>query len=223
MRFTDLHNDFLLHLPSTVIASVWTTELQDPMAEIRRYRSLWNGMLHIEDGWFITPENIDEIIAFRPYSVGLTWNTDNALAGGAHGNGDLTPWGRKVIEKLVKAGIIIDLAHLNRQSFWSVVELLKERGQKLFCSHCCFDEIHPHPRNLDREQLRAIVESDGIVGLTPVEKFLGDGGFHAHLDYFIENFGSDNIGIGTDYPYGEKILWRNFERFNCNRPQRPRS
>ena len=219
--FIDLHNDaitalkpqeFRRHVMSaetvgihTIIVSVWATNLKSPMKKIKQYRkqidSVKSGvtlLLHIEDAWFVDQSNIEELIALRPFSVGLTWNSNNALAGGAYSGGRLTDLGREVVRRLSEGGIVIDLAHLNRQSFYDVVELL--RGKKLFCSHTCFDEVHPHARNLDRAQVQTIVDSDGLIGLTLVPEFLG-GSVQRHIDYFIGNFGDRNLAIGTDF-YG---------------------
>ena len=188
MKIVDLHNDI------EILQSVWTTELPDPIHEIQKRR------LHIEDAWFITPDNIDQVISMRPYSIGLTWNHDNALAGGAHGTGRLTDWGRTVIKQLTDANIKIDLAHLNRPSFFDVAAILK--GTPLLCTHTCFDEVHPHPRNLTRDQIQTIVDGNGLVGLTLVGRFLGGRRFrdiYKHIKYFIDNFGENNLGIGTDF------------------------
>ena len=219
VEFVDLHADYILrHIKGAekagvraALASVWTTEMQDPIQEIKSYRKIIDGLdssvkllLHIEDAWFLDESNIEELIELRPYSVGLTWNYNNDLAGGAHGDGRLTELGRRVLKKFVASGVVIDLAHLNRASFWDVVGELG--GRRLLCTHTCFDEVNPHNRNLDRKQIQTIVDSGGIVGLTFVGEFLGIDGatddfeiLFNHIKYFIENFGEDNLAIGTDF------------------------
>jgi len=206
----DLHNDAIICLSpkrfskyikrarkagvETILISVWTTEMQDPLQEIRKYKKMLSEglLLHIEDAWFVTEDNIEELIELQPFSVGLTWNKNNALAGGAYDDGGLTELGKFVVDKLIAAGIYIDLAHLNRRSFFEV-------PQKLLCTHTCFAEVHQHPRNLDREQIQAIVDAGGIIGLTLVNEFLGGQGIHAHIKYFRDNFGEGNLAIGTDF------------------------
>ena len=214
--FIDLHNDaitvlkgkkFRCHVMTaetmdvTIIASIWTTNLKNPMRQIKKHAKTIKEMgmlLHVEDAWFISERNIDELMALRPFSVGLTWNYNNPLAGGAHDDGGLTDLGRAIVSKLDNSGIRIDLAHLNKKSFYDVAKLLK--GRKLFCSHTCFSDVHPHARNLDRAQIQTIVDSDGLIGLTLVPEFLG-GDIQNHIDYFIKNFGDANLAIGTDF-YG---------------------
>ena len=105
-KFVDLHNDAIIKLSAAdfekyiieaekagvevIFVSVWTTEMTDPLLRIKEYRQLIDKiktkvklLLHIEDAWFVDEANIGELIACKPYSVGLTWNANNALAGGA--------------------------------------------------------------------------------------------------------------------------------------------
>jgi len=250
-RLIDLHNDVITEVSSkrflnyinraksagveVILVSVWTTKMQQPMQEIKKYRQLIDTvnaknktklLLHIEDAWFINEHNIEQLLEYKPFSIGLTWNEDNSLAGGAQSDGGLTQLGKTIAERLLANGIVIDLAHLNRQSFSQVAKLTTAQGKKLFCSHTCFDDVNPNPRNLDRNQVQAIVDSGGVIGLTLVAGFLGNKratihDVYAHIMYFIENFGEDNIAIGTDFfgtvdlprrlvKYGD---FRRFKRF----------
>ena len=247
-KFVDLHNDavgvlsprrFLKYIRraaragvGVMLASVWTSEMREPLSEIRRAvetleKARGVGVelfLHIEDAWFVDEDNIGELLELKPFSVGLTWNADNALAGGANGSGGLTELGRAVIEKLVDGHVVIDLAHLNRQSFYQVAEVVVARGGQIFCSHACFDEVNPHPRNLDRAQIQTIVEAGGVVGLTLVGEFLtskkraGREDVYRHIKYFLDNFGEGGLCVGTDF-FGTTNLpkglrrYRDFKRF----------
>jgi len=219
ISFTDLHND----APTTmsvqdldsyvrdardrgvkILLSIWTTEMVDPIPLVTEVATKYP-LFHIEDAHFLNSENIDKVCALKPFSVGLVWNENNNVAGGAYGDGDLTDWGRVVIERLVKAGVVIDLAHLNKKSFYSVLEHTKKLGGRVFCSHTCFFDVNPHPRNIDRDQIRAIIECVGIVGLTLVPVFLNGtdtaqfDDVLSHIRWFVENFGDDNLAIGTDF------------------------
>jgi membrane dipeptidase len=221
-EFVDLHADYILkHIPGAedagvkvALCSVCTTKLSDPMVDILKRRKIIDSLdssvrllLHIEDAWFLNENNIEELIDLKPFSVGLTWNFNNNLAGGAHEDGELTSLGKKMIERLLESGIKIDLAHLNRRSFYQVVEHIKsiKPSEALLCTHTCFDEINPHNRNLDRDQIQTIVYSGGLVGLTFVAKFLSPhksvtmDDVYNHIKYFVDNFGDDNIAIGTDF------------------------
>lgn len=231
----DLHNDALLELPpkqllpylakakrdgvTEIWLAVWTTKLANPLATIKRKQAILRQIkgdptypichLHIEDAWFLTPDNLDTLIKIHPYSVGLTWNSANCLAGGAHSKQGLTAFGREVISRLENAGIQIDTAHLNRKSFW---QFTKITTRPLLCTHTAFAAVHRHPRNLTHRQIKAIIATGGLIGLCLVPKFLSQDttscGFHdiiKHIDYFKKHFGRQNLCLGTDF-YGTATL-----------------
>ena len=143
---------------------------------------------------FVDRLSLDEIRA-----VTLTWNGENALAGGAYTDVGLKPFGRQVIHKLNKNHIACDLSHLNRKSFFEVGETAKT----VFASHVCCDKTHSHPRNLTDEQIKYIAGRDGVIGLCFYPEFLGTQyayeGVWRHI-YHLLNIGlEDNICIGSDF------------------------
>jgi membrane dipeptidase len=221
MQLFDLHNDALLELPPDELRaylraadpnikinlSIWTTRLPDPMATIAERKPLvGNHNLHIEDAWFLTPKNIDRFIGFAPFSVGLTWNDENAIAGGAHSPAGITEWGHKVIEKLENAGIQIDTAHLNRRSFWQFARVTK---RPILCTHTAFNAVTGHLRNLTDFQVKKIIASNGLIGLTFVRQFLSKSpnkcGIANAVKHILHYQKIDpecrHLGIGTDF-YG---------------------
>jgi len=227
MRIVDLHNDAITAMSfrkfkkyikraekagvGAILVSVWTTEMAEPLQRLKgarraidRIKTKVELLLHIEDAGFINEKNINEVLKLSPFSVGLSWNYNNNLAGGALDDGSLTELGAMIVRRLVNRGIAIDLAHLNGQSFSDIAQLLKERETPLFCSHTCFEAICSNPRNLAGEQMKAIVESGGIIGLSFVGEFLKGGratmeDVYMHVKYFVDNFGDDNLAIGTDF------------------------
>jgi len=155
----------------------------------------------IENAWFLTPKNLEEFISFQPFCVGLCHNDKNFLCGGAKSSGGITKWGEKVIFKLEKANIIIDTAHMNRQSF---DEFSKLTNIPLFVSHTCFSTIFDHFRNINDEQIIKIVESQGYIGLAMYPDFWGKKSLSIKqiakgIVWFTENYGFDTLGLGTDF------------------------
>ncbi|MBS7401137.1 MAG: membrane dipeptidase [Eubacteriales bacterium] len=246
MTMIDLHNDALLKLPpeqllpylrqakiagfDEIWLSVWTTELTDPLATIRAKKNILTSItgdpaypicrLHIEDAGFLTPDNLDQLVALQPHSVGLTWNHDNNLAGGAHGHGQITPFGRQVIQKLEAANIQIDTAHLNRRSFWQFARLTT---RPLVCTHTAFNAVCPHPRNLTNRQVRAIIKSQGMIGLALVPQFLTKTPTSCdiydllkHISYAKQHFNSAIIHWGTDF-YGTDHLPAHLQSYDAIR------
>lgn len=137
---------------------------------------------------------------------GLAWLTNelaksNRLAEGEKDTG-LTELGRQIVEEGNSLGIIFDVSHLSDQSFWDVIKLSKK---PVIATHSNFRSLCPHSRNLTDDMARAIVESDGMIGLNMYPEFIDVERdkqtverFFDHLDYCIDRFGADNIGFGGD-------------------------
>ena len=64
---------------------------------------------------------------------------------------------------------MLDLAHASAKSFWQAAALLR---QPIFVSHACCAVLCPHRRNLTDEQLRALGQSGGWLGVTLAPAFL---------------------------------------------------
>ena len=228
-KIFDLHNDYFLKLRSAklnryvckndekfnkIISAVWTSELsvRESLSEIekaKKYVNLHRNLLFsVEDLHFLSKDNLDQFLLERPVYAGLTWNTCNALAGGAHESGGLTKFGKSVVRKMENHGIKVDTAHLNEESF---MDLSKITSRPIFCSHTAFYGVNGHCRNLKDYQLKMIVDSGGLVGLCLVSDFLSGtrrcnlNDVVTHIDYFACKFGINNLAIGTDF-YGTNHL-----------------
>ncbi len=164
-------------------------------------------LFSIEDIGFIHEEDIDKFIKLRPISCTLTWNFDNQLAGGAFGGKSITKFGEEVIHKLENENIFVDTAHMNKKSFWKFCKLTKK---PIYNSHSNIYELKRHKRNLTDKQIEMIVKSNGYLGLTIYDKFVGKEGkvdsktIALQFDYLIKKFGYKNFGLGTDF-YGIDI------------------
>lgn len=128
----------------------------------------------------------------------LTWNGENAIAGGSKSEKGLTAFGKTVIEKMNKLDIRVDLSHLNDKSFYEVITI----AEKPLATHSNCRSVYNVPRNLSDEQIKLICEKGGIIGLNFYPEFLGENVFNAlyqnifHLcDMGFEN----NIAIGSDF------------------------
>ncbi len=229
-KIFDLHNDYFLKLRSNskkdkyvdaskdnsgaIITALWTSELSndESLRQIelaRDYVNTKRGLfLGVEDLHFLSKENLNKFLSFRPLYAGLTWNTCNCLAGGAHESGKLTSFGKVTIKALEQNNIKLDTAHLNEDSF---MDISKVSSKPLFCSHTAFYGVQPNKRNLKDYQLKMIVDSGGLVGLCLVSDFINGSScctaadLAAHIDYFACKFGIDNLAVGTDF-YGTNHL-----------------
>lgn len=133
--------------------------------------------------------------------MSLTWNHRNELAEGAMeetGTG-LTELGRAVLARMQDLGMVVDVSHLSRRSFWDVVEAT--RGP-LVATHSNAAGLTPHARNLSDEQLRAIAGRGGVVGVNFYPAFTGGAALsHVldHIDYLVGVMGPDHVALGSDF------------------------
>ncbi|MDO4618585.1 MAG: dipeptidase [Clostridia bacterium] len=134
--------------------------------------------------------------------VSLTWNGANQLAGGVDSGERLSVLGRRVIEAMCEKGIIVDVSHLNEQSFWDVLRVNK---WPLVATHSCSKSVFNHKRNLTDEQFNAICSRGGVVGINFYPKFLNGRrkayikNILKHIDHFLSLGGENHIGLGSDF------------------------
>ncbi|MDE6583366.1 MAG: dipeptidase, partial [Clostridia bacterium] len=192
----------------------WSSERKEEKIEKELFerakvlREKGDYLLHIEDLWWVKDEQkLKSLIELKPFSCSLTWNFDNDLAGGSKANGSLTLWGKKCLKELTQNGVVIDVAHLNRKSFWQVAKILRNH---IYCSHTGFYDFRKHKRNLTDKQIDYIVRSNGFIGLfffdqcTKNKNNIKEFCVHdivENLNYFTSRWGFNNIGVGSDF-YG---------------------
>lgn len=153
-------------------------------------------------------DNIDLLNALYMFGVrhaSLTWNEENLLATGVRGNPErgVTALGEKAIHLMEKLGIIIDVSHANDKTFWDVYE---KTTKPFIASHSNCRALCNVKRNLSDEQLKAISERDGLVGLNSFNEFV-----HLdkdkqdlehlvnHLDHMVDIMGIDHVCFGFDF------------------------
>ena len=173
-------------------------------------------VLHIEGA-----EAIDEDLYFLDVlhaaglrSIGPVWSRTNIFGHGVPfrfphspdlGPG-LTDAGKRLVRACNERRILIDLSHITEKGFWDVAAL---STAPLVATHSNVHALTAAPRNLTADQLRAIRESDGMVGLNFATGFLrADGQMRAdtpvenmirHLDGLIEALGETRVGMGSDF------------------------
>lgn len=163
-----------------------------------------SAVLTIEGG-----EAIEEISSLKfLYDLGiraisLTWNSNNKIAGGIEENKiGLTDFGYSVVSEMNKLGIIMDVSHLSEKGFW---DFDKVAENSYMASHSNVKNLCNNRRNLTDEQIKAIANKNGIIGINLYSDFLSDNGTSTiedilkHIDYIIKLVGSDYIGFGCDF------------------------
>lgn len=150
-------------------------------------------------------------------SLGLTWNQGNLLADGIGVSipGGLTIWGEQVVREMNRLGMLVDLAHLAEPGFWDV---LRVSEQPVAVTHAACRSLADHPRNLSDNQLRALSQQGGMVGICLVPDFLGQHpdleGVLDHIEHASMVAGVEHVGLGSDYDGVENIA-QGLEHAGC--------
>jgi membrane dipeptidase len=136
--------------------------------------------------------------------LGLLHFSKNALGYPAMGWGrddtqGLTSFGCEVVDACARLGVLVDLAHVNRRGFFDAVA---RRPGPLLVSHTGVAGVREHWRNIDDEQVRAVADSGGVVGIIFAPRFVGSAGLGSvvdHLMHVVRAAGEDAVALGSDW------------------------
>ncbi|CAN5719097.1 dipeptidase [soil metagenome] len=162
-------------------------------------------------------QDLDELqVLYRAglRSLGLVWSRSNIFGHGVPfrfpGSPDIGPGlteaGRRLVRECGRLGIMLDLSHLNARGFWDVAGMT---DKPLVATHSNAHALCTTPRNLTDDQLDAIRESGGMVGVNFASAFLRSDGRQdpdtplaeivGHVNHMVERMGVDHVGLGSDF------------------------
>lgn len=151
------------------------------------------------------------------YSLGvkhmlMAYNQRNFVADGCHELTDagLSRFGRSLIAEMNRVGMIVDVAHTSYRSSLDAIEC---STHPVIVSHGNVWALNQHPRCCKDEQIRAIANKNGVVGLTGLNIFTGDDsacaeGYVRQIDYIVQLVGPAHVGFGFDYVHDLPTLAR---------------
>ena len=129
--------------------------------------------------------------------------TSSPLKGGD--DTGLTDRGRDFVRRLDEKKIFVDLAHISKRGFWDAVRV-HDPSHPLIVTHTGSSGVFDHWRNLDDDQLRAIADSGGTIGVMYQSSFLGDplwtgraSSIVDHLAHIVKTVGDDHASLGSDW------------------------
>ncbi|MBR5441614.1 MAG: membrane dipeptidase [Clostridia bacterium] len=137
--------------------------------------------------------------------VTLTWNANNEIGGGVFSEGGLTPFGVEFVKECERLGIVIDVSHLNRETFWDVDKIATKPFIASHSNADIVDNFYGHKRNLDEAQIKAIRDRGGLIGLNFCYDFLQQQEYPGLLSlgeqirYLLALGCEDVIALGSDY------------------------
>ncbi len=134
------------------------------------------------------------LVHFTPNQIGSPgWGTGLTYSGG------LSAFGREAIAEMNRLGVIVDLAHINRRGFYDALETT---SAPVMVTHTGVAGVHHHQRNIDDDQVRAIANNGGCVGIIFAKRFLGANTIDSvcdHILHLIDVAGEETPALGSDF------------------------
>lgn len=176
-------------------------------------RAVRNGKLALMpgvEGAHMLNGRIERVAELAELGVGyltLTHFSANAAATPSMGRGanerdGLTAFGRRLVERLNRYGIAVDVAHVNTPG---VIEACRTSRAPVLCTHTGVKGVYDDSRNITDAEIDAIADTGGAIGIIMAPVFLADG-LRAdsevvldHYEHVIDRVGIEHVVIGSDY------------------------
>ena len=134
--------------------------------------------------------------------VQLTYNVRNLVGDGClqAENGGLSSFGRDVVGRMNDLGMVIDLSHCGQAT---TAEAIALSSAPVGITHTGCRAVYEHPRSKRDEELRAMADKGGVVGIYMMP-FLNSEGpaqashFFDHVEHAVNVCGEDHVGVGSD-------------------------
>ena len=161
-------------------------------------------ILGFQDGSMLGAD-VDRVDTFYQLGVRIiqpTYNGRNLLGDGClePGNAGLSRLGRQVIERMNALGILLDLSHCGQRTTAEGIEASKA---PMAVTHSGCSALVDIPRNKRDEELRALADKGGVIGIYFMPFLRASGqptsaDAIAHIEHALKVCGEDHVGIGTD-------------------------
>ncbi|MGB9987472.1 dipeptidase [Salarchaeum japonicum] len=171
---------------------------------------------HLEGAEAVSPDlaNLDFLYAAGLRSLGPVWSRPNDFGHGVPfqypsdtdtGDG-LTDAGRRLVRACDDRDILVDGAHMNAAT---LADTLTELASPMAVTHTAAHAVSPHSRNLTDDQLHAVADAGGVVGLTFGASSYADrpdphasASVHdiaAHAAHIADTVGVEHVALGSDF------------------------
>jgi membrane dipeptidase len=152
---------------------------------------------------------IDMLYGFGVRVMGLCYNKRNLVGDGRTERTDsgLSNFGLKVVERLNKVGMLIDLSHAGVMTTLEAVEASKA---PVIISHTGARGVFDTGRMATDEEIRAVARKGGLLGIHSGVNVLSNAKRQSveviidHIDYCVKLAGIDCVTIGSDNYFGDK-------------------
>jgi membrane dipeptidase len=160
------------------------------------------------------------------YDLGVRWmllayNVPNRVGGGCQSeDAGLTAFGRAVLAEMERVGMQVCLSHTGHRT---ARDALDAASRPVIFSHSNCAALHPHPRNIPDDLIRACAATGGVVGINGVGIFLGRNDissqtYSRHIDHVVQLVGPQHVSIALDYVFDVGELEEHMRRMQSTFP-----
>lgn len=182
------------------------------------YRAHENGQLaHVFGLEAATPienelDRLDILYGFGVRQIGIAYSEANYLGSGLkeRGDGGLTYFGEKAVERMNKLGLAIDISHSGDRT---ALETIQKSTKPVFITHCGSREVWPTNRMKPDALIKAAADRGGVIGLEAAPHTTLSSAHTSHtiesvMDHFthlVDVIGIDHVAFGPDTLFGDHV------------------
>jgi membrane dipeptidase len=157
-------------------------------------------------------DRLDILYGIGVRQMGIAYSESNTLGSGLkeRGDGGLTAFGRRAVERMNKLGIAIDVSHSGDRT---CLDTYEQSSKPVLITHAGARSLWPTPRMKPDEVLRGCAETGGVIGIeaAPHTSLSEAHPLHSlesvmdHFTYCVELMGIDHVAFGPDTLYGDHV------------------
>ncbi len=177
-------------------------------------------MFGVEGGHMIENklDNLDSLYKRGTRYMTLTWNNSTSWASSAKDETEkkdslphkgLTDFGKQVVERMNRLGMLVDLSHVGEQTFWDAINTTTK---PVLVSHSCVYSLCPVFRNLKDDQIKAVAKNGGVISVNFYSGFL-DSNFLKRKEHFVLQHKAERdsiIATGKTVPFADDYLFEKY-------------
>lgn len=181
----------------------------DKIAEVANSKALFAtvtqhkiaAMFGVEGGHMIENDlhKLDSLYNRGARYMTLTWNNSTPWATSAYDetftkdlpHKGLTDFGKQVVQRMNRLGMIVDVSHVGEQTFWDVINTTKK---PIIASHSSVYNLCPHQRNLKDDQIKAIAKNGGVIQINFYSGYI-DSTYAGKEKAFVEKHKTENDSL----------------------------
>lgn len=152
-------------------------------------------------------KNLDALYQAGMRWMQLTYNQRNLIGDGSteRTNAGLSDFGVEVVKRMNELGVIIDLSHCGSQTTNEGIEF---SDSPVSINHSMCEALHKnHPRAKTDDQIRAMANKGGIMGIICLGYMIGPNlgkdttleTYVDHIEHAIKVGGIDHVGLASDF------------------------